>query len=563
LSEYRDDLEKIEVLPKSVFEIEEQIKKMEEELLKAKETGDERKATGISKGLEGLKAKLSRIQKISLWDRLRSEIESFTVLKDDLISSQEALIAAEKKYQELLASKAPSGVELARLKSQIGQRKEDLKNRLSQLERRVNDFRQNLNNLLSPLNSEKVPDRASALIQEINERVAEQFSHYEVDRNTLASLFSEKAETEKEKLEGRPMSIFVWARNPDIDLYQGNYSPCCICIESNHTGTESALADYVTDLGIQIVNIWDETKNEPVTAAWCWLGKDKKGRTALVVDNIESNTTYSSNFPAELWAQLRAYLEKYAKAIGVKRLVLGKANNDLPLASELSKLPEAEAKYTKLGGQNSRPDGYFLEAKEKNVKLLWEGKLKAKEIKKKERRPKIELKNLEIKEISEKDFENIINLERKVYEEELVRGREMIDEIKEKNGLKYSVVLYGQKPRKKERELLGYLIAYEDKTDEGEDCIYLDDIAIAPDVQRLGLGWQILEKAILRLKEEASRRDKPVLFDMHLRETSQALFEKHKEDLERMGVSLIESVLVPDYYEEGVDALYCVYEVRG
>jgi ribosomal protein S18 acetylase RimI-like enzyme/type III secretion system FlhB-like substrate exporter len=561
LSEYRNDLEEIKVLTKEGERIEEQIKKMEEELKKAKEIGNEGKVRGISKGLEGLKAKLSRIKKISLWDRLMGEINSFTVLKEELISSQEELITAEKKYQELLTSKAPSGAELARCKSQINQIKEKIKNLLSQLERRVNDFRQNLERLLSPLNTEKVPDRASALVQEINERVAEQFNHYEVDRNTLASLFSEKAETEKEKLEGTPMSIFVWARNPDIDLYQGNYSPCCICIESAHMGSESPLADYTTDLGIQIVNIWDEIKNEPVTAAWCWLGIDEKGRTALVVDNIESNTTYSSNFPTELWIQLRTYLEKYAKAIGVDRLVLGKANNDLPSATELSKLPEAEAKYIKLGGQNSRPNGYYLEAEEKTVKLLWERKMKAKEVK--EKRSKIKLKNLEIKELSEKDFERIISLEKQVYEEEIVRGREMINEMKEKNGLKYSVVLYGQRLRKKEKELLGYLIAYEDKTDEGKDCIYLDDIVVAPDVQGLGLGWQMLEKVISRLKEEASRLGKPILFDMHLRETSQTLFEKHKEDLEKMGVSLVESVLVPDYYDEGEDALYCVYEVKA
>ena len=157
----------------------------------------------------------------------------------------------------------------------------------------------------------------------------------------------------------------------------------------------------------------------------------------------------------------------------------------------------------------------------------------------------------------------MIDLERKVYEEELVRGQEMIDEMKERNGLKYSVVLYGQRPEKKETELLGYLVAYEDKTDEGEDCVYLDDIAVAKDLQGFGLGWQILEKAISRLKEEARRRGKPILFDMHLRKASQALFEKHKEDLERMGVTLLESALVPDYYDNGEDSLYCVYEVRG
>jgi hypothetical protein len=383
LKEYQKDLQALRVPSRTALELEEQIKEMEEKLRKAKEAGEESKALGLAKGLESLKAKQTRLETIPLWQRLMDEMASFLKLKEGLVSSQENLITVEQKYQELLNSKSPLGTEFSRLKSQIGQRKEELRKKLAQLERRVNDFRQNLERLLSPLNSEQVPNRASALVQEINERVAEQFSHYENDYQTLASLLSEKGETEKEKLEGRPLSIFVWARNPDLDLYQGNYSPCCICIESAHMGHESPIADYATDLGIQVVNIWDETKNEPVTAAWCWLGKDKQGRTALVVDSIESNTTYSSNFPTELWAQLKAYLEKYAQAIGAERLVLGKANNDLPLATELSKLPEAEAEYTKLGGQNSRPDGYFLEAEKRSVKLLWERKVEAKEIEEK------------------------------------------------------------------------------------------------------------------------------------------------------------------------------------
>ncbi|MCX6765271.1 MAG: hypothetical protein NT148_01900, partial [Candidatus Nealsonbacteria bacterium] len=115
-------------------------------------------------------------------------------------------------------------------------------------------------------------------------------------------------------------------------------------------GAESTISDYNTDLGVQIVNIWDETKNEPITAAWCWLGEDEDGTPALVVDNIESNTLYSAHYSELLAKELFKYLEEYAKKIGVKKVVLGKANNDLPTAGELSKMRENDRVFYKLGG---------------------------------------------------------------------------------------------------------------------------------------------------------------------------------------------------------------------
>ena len=38
--------------------------------------------------------------------------------------------------------------------------------------------------------------------------------------------------------------------------------------------------------------------------------------------------------------------------------------------------------------------------------------------------------------------------------------------------------------------------------------------------------------------------------------------ERHRADLEQMGVKLIEEALTPDYYDEGEDALYQVYEIK-
>src|SRR3989344_3359570 len=40
------------------------------------------------------------------------------------------------------------------------------------------------------------------------------------------------------------------------------------------------------------------------------------------------------------------------------------------------------------------------------------------------------------------------------------------------------------------------------------------------------------------------------------------LWSVHRADLEQMGVKLIEEALTPDYYDEGEDALYQVYEIK-
>lgn len=37
--------------------------------------------------------------------------------------------------------------------------------------------------------------------------------------------------------------------------------------------------------------------------------------------------------------------------------------------------------------------------------------------------------------------------------------------------------------------------------------------------------------------------------------------ERHRNDLEQMGAKLLEEALVADYYNEGEDALYQVYEI--
>lgn len=561
LKEYKTEFSEFKIPLENTKEIEIKINQMQIELEKAKTEGNDKKAQGIEKGIEGLKKKSENIKTVALWDKLLGDISAFQQLKNDVFQAQENLMKAENDLQEKLSGKIPSGWMIQELKEKISKAKEELRSKFGILERRIEDFKTNLPELIVPCLTK---DRVDALLQEINARLAEQFDHYNSDRRELTNLFSERGDKEKEKIENRPMSIFVWARNPDIDLYQGNYSDCCIRIDSEHMGAEATIADYNTDLGVQIVNIWDETKNEPVAAAWCWTGKNDEGETALVVDNIESNTQYSANYSEQLSQELFDYLKNYAKAIGVKKIVLGKANNDLPTSSELAKMKDDGNKYEKVGGYN-RPDGYFLEAEDKTVKLLWKNLEPIEKVMQKvENIAKVEFKNLDVKNISEKDFAKIKQLERKIYAgTDLVLGQTMIEDIEQNNGLAYSIILEGIRSGKKSKEIIGYLAAVEDETDEGDPSIYLEDIAVLPEAQGQQVGWNMLKNLIAKLKEKAGKENKPILLDMHLRETSQRFFERYQSELEQMGVKMIEEALAPDYYDEGEDALYKVYQVKS
>ncbi|MCX6796714.1 MAG: GNAT family N-acetyltransferase [Candidatus Falkowbacteria bacterium] len=564
LKEYRPEMEKFEIILEDSKPIKEQIAKMEIALEQAKTKGNEKKVQGIEKGLESQKGRLNNLKKGFLWDKLTGEIAAFQRLKNDCFNAQTRLLEAENKLTEALSGKMPSGKEIQEIKQKMAQAKEELRNKFSDLEGRIEDFKTELPNLISPCLGQA---RSEALIQEIDQKVAEQFNHYNSDRTALANMFSERGDKETEQLESRPMSIFVWARNPDIDLYQGNYSPCCICIDSAHMGAESTIADYNTDLGIQIVNIWDETKNEPITAAWCWLGENEEGEKVLVIDNIESNTLFSSNFSEQLSKELFEYIKNYARKIGVDKVVLGKANNDLPTSSELSKMADDSSSYSKIGESN-RSDGYFLEAEGRGVKLVWDKKQDQKIVKQKKEKvkakPTVKYKNIAEVDLTTKDFDAIRQLETKIYGDTgLAQGRGLIEDIKAGKGLEYSIIIKGEKPKQKKAQAIGYLVAVEDTTDEGDPSIYMEDIAVLPEAQRQGVGWELLKTLVNKLKAKSQKDGRPILLDMHLREGSQALLRNYNDDLENMGAKLIEEAYVPDYYDEGEDALYQVYEVNG
>jgi len=176
---------------------------------------------------------------------------------------------------------------------------------------------------------------------------------------------------------------------------------------------------------------------------------------------------------------------------------------------------------------------------------------------------KMQSNDYETRSLGRGDLADVLKLEEEVYtKDELCQGKRLMDDIENRNGYDYSIVLIAKRNNGR-KELLGYAIGVEDQTDKGESCIYLEDIAVSRKVRGRGLGWLILKKVIEKIKVKLNKDGKLLPISMHLRESSKRLMDKHKEDLEILGLKLIHEAIGPEYYSKNEDALYRIYKIEN
>jgi len=358
LEEYKKELSAAQIPARDIEALKKQLMEMVSQKEGAERAGDSDKAVGIEKGIGNLEGQIANVKTISIWEKIHNNIKAFEVVKNAVFKTYDDIVQLEV---ELSQGKDGMLVEKRKFivtnKIKTKKAKQRLRENMAKLEERVENFREELHPLL---NQALNVDWADSITQEIQERVGEDMDHYNSDRTTLINIFAEK----EGRMAGKPMRVGLWNRNPDQDLYLGNYTDCCIRIDSEHMGAESPIADYVADLGMQIIAVYDEQKNIPAAVAWCWIGIDNDDNTAFVVDNIEADTTYSAQYKDQLEKQLSEFIEKLATEIGLPHVVQGTSNNDLKIA-------DMDSAYYKLGGYN-RASGYYLEAEGKGHVDEWE-----------------------------------------------------------------------------------------------------------------------------------------------------------------------------------------------
>ncbi len=163
----------------------------------------------------------------------------------------------------------------------------------------------------------------------------------------LKGLIEELPDLEKELLrKGFELEIRIWQREPGYDIFQGNYTRCCVAVENFN---RAAMLDYLVDTNLQVVEIRDKIEDKTIAQAWLFIAEDSQNNLNLILDSVEINSDYSGLEP-QIKESLFAYLKEYTKAFSqgkIKRILLGASSyNDI----ETEDMNSVSLSQTKLAG---------------------------------------------------------------------------------------------------------------------------------------------------------------------------------------------------------------------
>lgn len=309
-----------------------------------------KKIIGIQKSMEVLQRQIDNPSKVEAWIKIKGDIDLIKKAFEKSLQLNEEIISLDDEMKH--AVKEENKKRAFIMKKEISSKVVSFKNALDISANRLEGILDSIKTSVSKALGSEI---ATASIEEISSRVLEHKEHFLSDKRALEELLSDEGDEDKK---GSLVKIKIWDRNADIDLYMGNYTECCVRIDSEYHEDGSPIADYVTDLGMQIIAIYDEETQKPFAAAWCWPSTEFGPLKVFVVDNIEA---YGPNlkYKDQLEKRLQDYIYTYSKACGFDKVVQGEDNNDMWVASV------GKGDYRKIGPTN-RPDGYYLEAAEED-----------------------------------------------------------------------------------------------------------------------------------------------------------------------------------------------------
>ena len=146
------------------------------------------------------------------------------------------------------------------------------------------------------------------------------------------------------------LTIKMWDRIPQKDLFQGNYSTCCIGMGKMNG---SAMPNYIMNTAYNMIELIDNTNGATIGNALCYFAQDSSGNPIFIIDNVEiSNNMKPSD---ETGAKLRDSITQYAQNLTREvtgqddiPIYMGNQYNDIPFDD----LPKEEITITFAGDMN-------------------------------------------------------------------------------------------------------------------------------------------------------------------------------------------------------------------
>ncbi len=163
-------------------------------------------------------------------------------------------------------------------------------------------------------------------------------------------------------------------RNPAGDLFIADFATVCLSMNSNQH--PDAMIDRLIDEGINIVEVIDEQRHEPIAVLWLFI--DTEGR--VIVQNLDINATHENNldFKNKVGEEMINYGSAFAEFIHARGYLIGAAGHgrymtlggfiDQRYGKHWVELPD---EIKKIGGYHG--EKYFLDSADRNdAYLIWE-----------------------------------------------------------------------------------------------------------------------------------------------------------------------------------------------
>jgi len=188
-----------------------------------------------------------------------------------------------------------------------------------------------------------------------------------------AVLKKEKKEVESRE---RGFRIKTWDRDPRRDMFEGNYTQCCIAVGVKSVPEEGGLTthdpstvmQFLADTGISVVEIYDSERKNPIGNTWVFVSKNDLGEPILVADNVEIHSDYTSDphVKAQLRENLFDFLAEYAKSCGLVGAGIDLVGTNDVSYKDLPKMSvpavDTISGYLEQTSSTLRPGRYYLEA---------------------------------------------------------------------------------------------------------------------------------------------------------------------------------------------------------
>jgi ribosomal protein S18 acetylase RimI-like enzyme len=337
-----------------------------------------------------------------------------------------------------------------------------------------------------------------------NEALGTNLSHLENLLKILPDLQKEA------KQKGYVFQIKRWDRQPGHDIFQGNYTHCCIAVENFN---RAAILDYLTDTGINIIEIRDKNTDQVIAQTFVFMAQNQEGENILVLDNVEINNDYRG-LSSDIRRHLFEYVARFADKIipdnkrKIDTVLLGTEWNDIK-TSDLNSTQEIIRKIGGAGPEGTQYLDSFGSAwvdpgrftnREFHV-AMDDLRKKTKEQPRTERIAKAEI----ISTVDQETMRGIVEVEEASFPSEMQADEEDLREtLENKNGVHIII-------RSSQGEVVGYLSskpqkdAYKelkiwDKEMRPEDnALYIESIAIKPEHRDLrnllALGKPLIQEA--------------------------------------------------------------------